>query len=45
MFENLQGINPMGHSVSLDNYFKTILHQYENVTNILKIKHLKRIKG
>ena len=36
MFENLQGINPMGLSASLANYKKTILFINEHVTNIHK---------
>ena len=39
MFVNWQGINPMGLSSSLANHLKTILHQHENFTNIIKMKH------
>ena len=42
MFENWQGINPMGLSASLADY-KKILNKHGNVTKILKIK--KTIKG
>ena len=39
LFENWQGVNPMGLSTSLGDYLKKILNKHENVTNILKIKH------
>ena len=40
MFENLQGIKPMGLSASLADYEKK-LHKHENATKILKTKHKK----
>ena len=42
MFENWQGINPMGLSASLVDK-KTLLNKHENVSKILKMKH-KKIK-
>ena len=36
MFENFQGIKPMGFSASLDD--KKKLHKHENVTNIINTK-------
>ena len=44
MFENWQGINPMSLSASLAEYQKTILHKYENVTEMLNMKY-KKNKG
>ena len=37
MFENLEGIKPMGLKDYLDNHKKTILHKHKNVANNLKM--------
>ena len=44
LFENWQGIKAMGHSASLVNYNNTIIIKYDNITDILEMKH-KKIQG